>query len=458
MRPSIRTFLLINLLLGVLLVSSLAIVGNLFFSRKDIRSELDRTLASTSLRIQSFIQQFDDKQAFLRQQRTMQAQSEALLSTKDHAPESIVFQFWDADGQLLLRSRGAPKAPLSTGKLDFSTHKINDHTWRVHTTYLPKHRGMLMVAESFAFETHLENQLTRDSTLIMLLIYPFLGLLIWVIVGRGLKPLKQITTEIEHRAPSHLHPVAHDSVPKEIHPLISALNHLFARLQDAFDREKRFTADAAHELRTPLAAIKAHAEVALSARSAEELEQTLKKVSASVTRSTHVVQQLLTLNRMVPEASINDPVRMNLETEVAEMAAQIVPSALEKDIEIELHSEGSRKPFIHGNPTAIAILARNLIDNAVRYSPAGKRVKLIIESTDKQVTFKVIDNGPGIPQELRERVFERFYRTLGSETVGSGLGLSIVQQIVKLHGATLQLDTAPSGQGCQFSVSFQRID
>lgn len=456
MRPSIRTFLLINLLLAVLLVSSLAIVGNIFFSHKDIQSDLDRTLASSSLRIQAFMSHFHNRSDFRHHQQIMEQQNHSATTTQGKG--NVVFQFWNAQGELLLRSAYAPKSPLSVGKLGLSTHKINGNTWRVHTTYLPQHRGMLMVAESFDVKTSLENQLTRDSTLIMLMIYPLLALLIWVIVGRGLKPLKQITNEIEQRAPSYLEPVDNESTPNEIQPLIAALNNLFERLQDAFDREKRFTADAAHELRTPLAGIKALAEVALNAKTPEELAATLKKMSTSVTRSTHVIQQLLTLSRMVPESAINDPVRMSLETEVAEVAASIVPEALQKDIEIELITQGKFKPFIYANPTAIAILARNLIDNAVRYSPTGKMVQLIIESTDEQVILRVIDNGPGIPEALRERVFERFYRNLGNDTVGSGLGLSIVQQITKLHRATLSLDTAPGGQGSQFSVSFQRIN
>jgi two-component system, OmpR family, sensor histidine kinase QseC len=456
MKPSIRTFLLINLLLSVLLISSLAIIGNIFFSRKDIQSQLDRTLISSSLRIKGFLTDYRSDKQFAEQQQAIDRLSKEDPTVTGNI-QNIVFQYWDEDGRLLLHSANTPKSPLSNGQPGLSSRKISNNTWRVFTTDIQQGRGSLMVAENFDFKFRLESRLTRDSTIIMLLTYPFLGLLIWIIVGRGLSPLQRITREIEQRAPSYLQPVDNRSVPKEVQPIITALNQLFERLLDAFKREKRFTADAAHELRTPLAAIKAHAQVALKTKDSADLEQTLQKVVGSVTRSTHVVQQLLTLSRMVPEASINDPTRMSLETEVAEVAAQIVPNALEKNIEIELLTEGPHKPFINGNPTAIAILARNLIDNAVRYSPQGKMVRLIIQTTEQNVLFKVIDNGPGIPEELRERVFERFYRSLGNEAVGSGLGLSIVKQITKLHNATIALNTAASGEGLEFVVSFPRI-
>jgi two-component system sensor histidine kinase QseC len=457
MKPSIRTFLLINLLLSVFLISSLAIIGNLFFSRKDIQSQLDQTLISSSLRIQAFLSGYTTDEQFANQQKIINHLSHE-SSSRQEKNETTAFQYWDNDGRLLLHSAHTPKSPLSNGTPGLSSRKINNDTWRVYTTNVFHETGSLMVAENFDFKSRLENRLTQDSTLIMLLAYPFLGLLIWIIVGRGLTPLKRVAEEIEQRAPSYLHPVDNSSVPKEIQPLTTALNHLFERLLDAFTREKRFTADAAHELRTPLAAIKAHAQVALKTKNSQELEQTLHKMVTSVTRSTHVVQQLLTLSRMVPEASINDPCKMNLETEVAEVAAQIVPSALEKDIEIELITKGPYKPLINANPTAIAILARNLIDNAVRYSPQGKMVQLIIETTEKNVIFQVIDNGPGIPEELRDRVFERFYRCLGNEAIGSGLGLSIVKQIAKLHNAQIELYTAPNGQGIAFVVTFTRIN
>lgn len=455
MKPSIRTYLLINLLLSVFLISSLAIIANIFFSRKDIQSQLDSALISTSQRIQILLSSIPDHKHLKRKQ----IEINALTNTSDCEDDlsTTVFQLWDKNGQLILHSANAPKTPLSKGMNGLTTHKINSISWRVYTSTIKKQSTVLMVAENYSFRLQLEHRLTKDSTLIMLLTYPFLGLLIWIIVGRALTPIKRIAQEIEQRAPSYLHPVNNKSVPKEIKPLINALNHLFERLLDAFNREKRFTADAAHELRTPLAAINAHAQVALKTEDRKALDSILLKMVGSVTRSTHVIQQLLTLTRLVPEASINDPIRMNLETEAARTAAEIVPDALKKNIEIELVTTGDFEPTIFGNPTAISILVRNLIDNAVRYSPHGSEVSIHIESTSKDIILSVIDNGPGIPEELRERVFERFYRVLGTDETGSGLGLGIVLKIIKLHQADIALETAPSGQGLKITTTFRRL-
>ena len=456
MKPPIRTFLLINLLLSALLIASLAIIGNIFFARKDIQSQLDQALISSGLRVKLFLSNIDTPGLLSIKQKEINHLAAEQSTTDIGSPTA--FQVWGKNGQIALHSINAPKSPLSNATPGLSTRHIGTTTWRVYTLLIPKQQRVLMIAEPSSFRVMLENRLTRDSTLIMLLTYPFLGLLIWIIVGRGLAPLKRIASEIEQRVPSHLKPVDIQSVPKEIKPLITSLNHLFERLLDAFNREKRFTADAAHELRTPLAAITAHAQVALKTTDPEDLKQTLNKMVTSVTRSTHIIAQLLTLTRMVPEASINDPVRMNLETEAATIAAQLVPDALEKDIEVELIATGSEKPFINGNPTAIGILTRNLIDNAIRYSPKGSLVSIRIKSSEQYVTLSVIDNGPGIPQELRERVFERFYRILGNQATGSGLGLGIVMQIAKLHNADISLDTPTSGKGLKFSVTFCRIN
>ena len=313
MTPSIRTFLLINLLLSVTLITSLAIIGNLFLAHKDIQTQLDAQLIRTSLRMEAFFSDY---------------------------------------------------------------------------------------------------------------------------------------------SPSYLKPVDLESVPKEIEPLVMELNSLFRRLQDAFDREKRFTADAAHELRTPLAALNTHTQVALRADTPEERRQALLKVLAGVNRGTHVVQQLLTLSRMVPEAGINEPTKMDMVKEAAEIAAQLAPEAISKNIDLELIAPD--KAMMMGNPTAIGILIRNLVDNAIRYSPEDGEIKIKVSELDNHVILEVIDTGPGIPEELRERVFERFYRVVGNKATGSGLGLGIVQQIAKLHDAKIELRTPENGKGLNFTVTFPR--
>lgn len=476
MKPSIRTFLLINLLLSVTLIISLAIVGNLFLAHKDIQLQLDAQLMQATLRIRSFFSDFDENKRDIAtiQKSLLTPISESLVKSAaladassnpmreklraqaiEDASNSSEFQIWDGRGQLILHSPHAPRIPLSNGKNGLSTLWLQGNSWRVNTLYEPQTNLTFIVAERTDYRQTLENKLTKDSIIIMLITYPFLGLLIWVIVGRGLDPLKKVAKEVRHRAPSHLKPVNLALVPTEIEPLINELNHLFDRLQDAFDREKRFTADAAHELRTPLAALSTYTQNALRAQTPKERKEALLKVIASVNRGTHVIQQLLTLHRVTPEAMRSNAVELDLGKEAADIAAQLVPNALEKNIELELIC-CERKPIIMGYPIAIGILIRNLVDNAIRYSHEGSAISIKIMYHKDQLVLHVIDNGPGIPDELRERVFERFYRVIGNQATGSGLGLGIVQQIAKLHRATIKLETPENGKGLDFQIWFPK--
>ena len=280
----------------------------------------------------------------------------------------------------------------------------------------------------------------------------FLGFLIWIVVGRGLNILHHVAQQVRKRAPTYLDPVDVESIPSEIAPLISELNSLFERLQAAFEREKRFTADAAHELKTPLAALSAQTQVALRAQTELAQKEALVKVLFGVQRATHVIQQLLTLSRMEPHAALTDTAPLCLAKRAADVVSMLAPDALEKNIELALLSPDSTA-CIQGNITAIDILIRNLVDNAIRYSPEYSEVQIDIRATQKHVTLIVADNGPGIPKELRTRIFERFYRIMGSTAMGSGLGLSIVQQIAKLHQATVEI-----GQGIEFWVVFPKVN
>lgn len=272
-------------------------------------------------------------------------------------------------------------------------------------------------------------------------------MLIWIIIGRGLDSLDRVAQEVANRAPSHLEPVNLQEVPEEIKPVIDELNKLFFRLKEGFEREKRFAADAAHELRTPLAALKAQAQVALNTNDIDEKNQALQKLIASVNRSTHIVQQLLTMSRLVPEAeSLHEESNVNLVKITRDILAMLAPSALEKHIELEFESD-NRLPKIQGNSTALGILIRNLVDNAIRYSNEHGRVLVRLLKQNNEIILEVSDNGPGIPPELQARVFERFFRVLGNKSPGSGLGLAIVQQICELHSGRVSLNSPETGTG-----------
>jgi two-component system sensor histidine kinase QseC len=461
MTPSIRTFLLINLLLSITLITSLAIIGNLFLEHKDLQKHLNAQLTVGALTIRAFVSDDISKRnlAIIQKEINKLPDVAEEYYENDHKKifsptyELIQFQIWDDKLNLVLHSSTAPKQPLSNGKPGFSTKWIDGQLWHVFTTY-DKNLGLRVdVAERSDFREELEGRVTQDSIFIMLITYPFLALLIWIIVGRGLDSIKQVTNEIRQRAPSYLEPVDLEAVPTEIKPLIDELNILFKRLREAFEREKRFAADAAHELRTPLAALRAQTQVAMKAVNEIEMQDALGKVLVGVDRSAHVVQQLLTLSRMVPQATIKEFEKVNVVKQAKDIIADLAPVALDKNSEIELIAPDT-DAIIMGYPTAIAILIRNLVDNAIRYTPDGSLVKVSIYSENGLVFLKVIDNGLGIPEELRGRVFERFFRVLGNKTMGSGLGLGIVQQIVEIHDAQIHLGAPEIGTGLEVTVVF----
>jgi two-component system sensor histidine kinase QseC len=465
MTPSIRTFLLINLLLSITLITSLAIIGNLFLEHKDLQKHLNAQLTMGALTIAAFISDDINKRdlAVIQKEINNLPKVAEAFYENDHKKifsptyELIQFQIWDRFGNLLLGSSTAPKQPLSNGKPGFSTKWIDGQLWHVFTTIDQDSKTRVDVAERSDFREELEGRVTQDSIFIMLITYPFLGLLIWIIVGRGLYSIKQVTSEIRQRVPSYLEPVGLEAVPTEIKPLVDELNKLFKRLREAFEREKRFAADAAHELRTPLAALKAQTQVALRAANEEEMRNSLGKVLMGVDRSSHVVQQLLTLSRMVPQATIKEFKPVDIVQQAKEVIADLAPTALEKNTEIEL-SVSDPHLLIMGYPTAISILIRNLVDNAIRYTPTGSLVKVSIFSENDMLFLRVIDNGPGIPPELHSRVFERFFRVLGNKTTGSGLGLGIVQQIAEIHEAQIHLGPPEMGTGLQFTVVFTKYN
>ncbi|MBB71641.1 MAG: two-component sensor histidine kinase [Legionellales bacterium] len=464
MIPSIRKFLLINLLLSITVTTTLTAIGNYILDQKDIQYHLDSLLSQSAMSFMALLNQDFDTSDLLRMQSQLNSIPNIGKQYADDAPfdfeyeDKFQFQVWNDSGELLIHSANSPLEPLSNFADGFSNAKIHNQPWRVFTTRAPQSDLIVVVAERYDTRAELGHRIARDDIYIMLLTYPLLGLLIWIIIGKGLSPLKTAAIEVAKRQSSNLEPVDLTSVPEEIKPLVDELNKLLLRLEGALEREKRFAADAAHELRTPLAALKGQAQLAIKATDPKEANDALSKLITGVDRCTHIVQQLLTLSRIVPdeEQRIQDARPIKLRNVAIEQMAQLAPTALEKNIDLELNCK-DEKLKVMGNFTALGILLRNLIDNAIRYSPENSFVKVDIYREGKRAILKVTDNGPGIPAELRSRVFERFYRVLGTKQKGSGLGLAIVQQIASLHKAELLLGTPPTGQGLEIKLVFQAL-
>lgn len=251
-----------------------------------------------------------------------------------------------------------------------------------------------------------------------------------------------------------LDPFSPEDFPADHQEIALALNIFLSRVRRDAERNKRFSADAAHELRTPLTALKTQARLALEMTDPYEQKRAIENVAISVNRSIHVVQQLLTLSRLDHEAKLNDVTLVNLETICAEMIAFIYPLALEKDVDIELCNH-TNKPYIMGNDASLGILLRNLLDNAIRYTSTQGKVSVMIEDITDTILLRIIDDGPGIAEEYKERVFDRFFRILGTRQTGSGLGLAIVKQITDLHKATISLGNI-SERGLCVSIVFKK--
>jgi len=438
-------------------------ITNFFLENKDLQITLDEKLMQSALAIQAFMSQSPNDKELKNVQENIDLLATLQYpfalhkndSTPIHSPHtSFEFLVLNANGEILLQSARPLPAPFINEPAGLSLANYQHKSWRIFTTIDPTSKIKIIVAEQYNFRNLLTGRITQESVLIMLLSYPFLGLLIWLIVGRGLSSLKKISNEVQRRAPDHLEPINVEETPVEIKAIVEEWNKLFIRLQEAFQREKRFAADAAHELKTPLAALKAHTQVALNATTEVDRETALRKILAGVDRSAHVVQQLLTLSRVGQGlALVEQPLPVNIVKQAKEVMAELAPEALQKNSDIELIAPDS-EPLITGHATAVAILIRNLVDNAIRYTPNGSFVRVIIEDNKNTVVLKVIDNGPGIPEHFRKQVFERFFRMLGNKSPGSGLGLGIVQQISELHKAKLTMETPEQGVGLQVNVIF----
>lgn len=462
MKLSIRKFLLFYLLLTLIAVSIFSAIGNYYLDKQDIHNNLDNLLSQTDLVFQALVEDniktgntlpIQNRLNNIAEQLENYPELSAAIHKRSGYQEKYLFQVWNTHNRVLLHSAGASNQPFAKTQNGFSNQTINGEHWRVFTTQDKKLGLTFAIAEHYWIRDRLAQRITTDDIIIMLLVYPLFGLLIWFIIGRALHSIKRVTNEVAQRAADHLNPVDLEAVPMEIQPLVDELNKLFLRLKQAFEREQRFASDAAHELRTPLAALKTQAQVALKTTDAHERRKQLQTVVAGVDRCTHVIQQLLTLCRMSPEtATLEERSEVDLGKLAAEVIGQLAPMAIDKQIEIELIAK-TPNCIVLGNPTGLHALIRNLIDNAIRYTPENGNIKMLVLKENDQVTLRVIDNGPGIPADLRSRVFERFYRVLGTNAQGSGLGLAIVLQIVKLQKGNVRLGVPANGIGLEVEVT-----
>lgn len=356
-------------------------------------------------------------------------------SLHKYAP-SVAFQVFH-EGRLILRSANAGSAPMSPRARGFATVQLADQTeWRVFGARGSEGDVQVYVGEQTASRRSILWAVLAGVLMPLMLALPLLGLVGWLAVRQGLSPLRHLSQAVARRRPQALEPVVLSDLPTELTPVVQSLNALFERINQMLASERRFTADAAHELRTPIAAIRTQAQVALGAAGdAAQRERALRYTLQGCDRAVHLVEQLLTLARLEDSDMLASARTLDLAALAQSVAADLALTALGRGQTLVLQAPTPCQ--IVADEALTRVLVRNLLDNALRYSPDGAHVQVTVRTDAEAVHLQVDDSGPGLQEAEIARLGERFYRVLGSEQSGSGLGWSIVRRIATVSSAQL---------------------
>lgn len=365
--------------------------------------------------------------------------------------DALAFAIYSTDGKMLLHDgENGQDIPYDYRRDGFDNGQLNDDkdAWRFLWLTAPNGNYRIVVGQEWEYRQEMALDVVTSQLTPWLVALPLMLLLLIVLLSRELRPLKRLAQSLHQRAPDATEKLATDGVPTEVRPLLDALNHLFDRTQEMMTRERRFTSDAAHELRSPLTALKVQTEVAqLSLDDHAAQQKALAQLHTGIDRASRLVDQLLTLSRLDSLDNLDDIDAIPLADLLQSAVMDIYHHAQRAGIEIRLniHTQVTRS----GQPLLLSLLVRNLLDNAVRYSPRGSAVDVTLNAQ----SFTVRDNGPGISPDALARIGERFYRPPGQDQTGSGLGLSIVKRIAALHGMRVSLANVREG-GFEVTVSW----
>ncbi len=428
---SLRARLLTTLSAATLLLWCVTGVVSYLKARVEAGELLDGQLAQTAKLIMA---QVSHEEYSL---RNLDAFTEPLDSRTDNPYEQpLDFQVWDINERLIMRSDDAPPTPMAqqTGYSDF---RHGTQTWRLLSVWEPGGRYQVQVAQPTLERERVAFEVASQVAIPIIVALPLLALLIYLAVWGALRPLGALTSGVAARTPENLEPLPDTRAPDEVRPLIHALNALLARLRITLDNERRFTADAAHELRTPLAGLKIHAQVAQASSRPEDHGHALQQMVSGVERTSKLVDQLLRLARLDPLQGLQEikPVDMNalipeVEADLADLAEgqnQHIHTAIPEQVVL-----------LYGDKDMLHVALRNLLENALRHTPPGSTVRITLTRGGGEIRLSVTDDGPGVARDELDRLTERFYRGGDVTTEGSGLGLAIVQRIAMLHDAKLE--------------------
>lgn len=443
---SLKTQLLLSLLTALLLVWGATAYSGYQRSREEIAELFNAELAQSARVVHAFVENL------LRQKRLSklwdQDKSPDLFSMPilGHKYErKIAFQLRSVKDGVMLRSESAPEFALSLTRNGYSEAVLDGQLWHVFSIGSENGEYVIHVGQRDDIRQQLVNAIAGQQVLGMLLALPVLGLVIWLIVSRTLRPVNQLKEQLAARQAGHLQPLSFDSLPDEVVPMVKQINHLFVLLEQAFANERNFTSDASHELRTPLAGLLTQLQVAEKATDEKMREQALRKARQAVSRMTHLVQQLLTLSRVQHQDAGLVKQVVDMHHALIAVIADLEHLARDKQIDLELRGEAGMA--LEANPQLLNILLRNLLDNAIKYTPVGGKVLVSAENYAGRLCVAVDDSGPGVADEEYPRLTQRFYRCVetAQQAEGSGLGLSIVQRILRLHDAEVAFSRSALG-------------
>ncbi|TQV78171.1 hypothetical protein FKG94_13960 [Exilibacterium tricleocarpae] len=439
---SIRQRLYVYLTVSLFLVWLVLLVSAIVVSRHFVIQQFDARLKETSGQVRILSREIID----------------VLQYTRFGGPDDITHELVNPTpmqiyrhGILVIQSRGAPSFPFPAGT-GFKDVVIDGEQWRALYEYDSDYDTWVINGQRLS-ELH-EPLYTFVFEIIwpIFVALPVVFLCIYVSVRSGTALFKNVTQEIQSRAHDKLDLIATDTVPLEIKPLIVALNDLLVRLDSALTSERRFTDNAAHELRTPLAALKTEVQVARRGARSEETVEMLDRILVRVKSAAHLVTQLLDLSRVNPNAVESRFHRTNLQHIVIDVLSEMADCALDRNIDLSIGDDGHH--FIVGQDGLLSVLVRNLVDNAIKYTPSGGRVSVQVADCDDGVALVVADSGPGISDEVRESIYDPFFRGPKTQVAGSGLGMSIVKRIADLHKATVTLTNLKSSEGFEVRIIF----
>jgi two-component system sensor histidine kinase QseC len=383
--------------------------------------------------------------------------AQALLETSGEHPKlghryesKLAFQVRNAEGRVIARSFNVPPLTAADWQPGFADLQQAQHQWRSYVLESPDSGLAVWVGERSDVRGELVDKIVRGTLVPDLLGIPLLVLLVWFAIGSGLKPLDELARLIRLREPNSLQPIVLSDLPQELEPVQAALNRMLEQLHQLLAREQRFIADAAHELRTPLAVLKIHAENAMQANEPAERDQALQHLRRGVERATRLISQMLTLARLADDQQ-RQRVPVALLQSCRDAVAELLPLALRRDQELELVSDGSLPEQVEMEPGSLGMLLQNLVGNAIQHTPDGGRILISLQQQADQLVLRVEDSGSGVAPADRERLLERFHTQGNSQ--GAGLGLSIVQRIIERHQGSLLLGDSPLG-GLLVQASF----